>query len=807
MVEQGRVARLFTSLANAVLDMGLPRIRAWLRERVGPSADVARVTSEGALIHLEEARIPIGPRGLLVLDRATLAVASPVRAASTPAIHLASFEGTLTFGAEGERRFVAPVSFEAKRDAESVAWISGTLHVRGATWTAAAGREAEQAPLDGEATLIVTSERWALTHGALTTGRVHIDFRGAGSLEGGGRDALEHAILELSGARCGHFIDVIAALTGAPLDARLPLLSALWEARLDGTVAVSADKSAHCELALEGTALRGTLRGKLGGDEQLDAHLDARIHPAPILAAQRVPARFLPGADDAIELAVRASGTLKEPVLSSTFRSDALRMRFGRARFLPPLVATIRGDVAYERGALRGSVALTANGAPMIGAGLEIVAPNAIAKLTIGGTPTAPTLAGEASAPSLRIVRAAQVGVEPWDFASPKVHVELARDRLVIRDIVTKRSHLRGELRWSKGVFDGSRMAGTIAAADLFAIGLFQTALRPSADDVAHVDATLDGAAGALVLAGRATADRLTIVMPHLAKAPALALGDVRGLFYVDSHVAAWNAVTARGYGGVLSSHGAVGSRDSFAGLRARIQIDDVDLAQVPVQASDAGVRVAGEHVRGRLDGELVFGRDSAAPLAGRGHLRVRSPDYPALARLAPKLEKYSLPAPDARGDRDLVAAVAYAEPGWTFEPIDAKIPACKARGRVFLGAGRIDGAFDLSVARSFLSKSPLLALPLVFSEALDVPLRISGPLEKPIVEADLSFTDVLFHAVKSRPPRADAPVAIADDAGATLALVSRVADWNAIESRLTRVRVADVSGDRPRPSSPKEAR
>ena len=41
----GPFARLLGSLANALLDLGLPTIREWLRDRLGPAADVAQVTT------------------------------------------------------------------------------------------------------------------------------------------------------------------------------------------------------------------------------------------------------------------------------------------------------------------------------------------------------------------------------------------------------------------------------------------------------------------------------------------------------------------------------------------------------------------------------------------------------------------------------------------------------------------------------------------------------------------------------------------------------------------------------------------
>src|SRR6185503_1907339 len=98
-----RLGNLFGSLANTLLDLGLPRIRAWLRERVGDAADVAQVTTEGGFVHLDGVVLPLGPRGLVSLERATAAVGGRARrAANLPEARLHAFRGVLRFGAPGE---------------------------------------------------------------------------------------------------------------------------------------------------------------------------------------------------------------------------------------------------------------------------------------------------------------------------------------------------------------------------------------------------------------------------------------------------------------------------------------------------------------------------------------------------------------------------------------------------------------------------------------------------------------------------------------------------------------------------------
>ena len=93
-----RHAQPARAVANALLELGLPRIRAWLREKAGPYADVGeiRIEKEGALVHLDRVRVPLGARGLLVLDHASATI---VRGKSgLPEARLEEYRGVLSFG-------------------------------------------------------------------------------------------------------------------------------------------------------------------------------------------------------------------------------------------------------------------------------------------------------------------------------------------------------------------------------------------------------------------------------------------------------------------------------------------------------------------------------------------------------------------------------------------------------------------------------------------------------------------------------------------------------------------------------------
>ena len=65
------VARLLGSFADTVLGVDLPALRSFLRARLGERTEVTRITSERDVVLLEDVTIPIGPRGILSLERAT----------------------------------------------------------------------------------------------------------------------------------------------------------------------------------------------------------------------------------------------------------------------------------------------------------------------------------------------------------------------------------------------------------------------------------------------------------------------------------------------------------------------------------------------------------------------------------------------------------------------------------------------------------------------------------------------------------------------------------------------------------------
>ncbi|HJL17715.1 MAG TPA: hypothetical protein RMH99_18770 [Sandaracinaceae bacterium LLY-WYZ-13_1] len=263
---------LLGTFANAVLGRTLPRVREWLRSRLGPGASLGALELDGARVHLLEARVPIGALELRV-RRATLVTAPEDVVAGRAPVRLERLEGELR-GGGGD--FTAPVVLSGRPGA-TAAWIDADVEVKGARWRPAHG-VGDAAPMDGTARLRITVDGWALEDAALESGASRIRLSARGSLRDRTR-GLTEARLEASEARIGHFLDALTAWTGRPPPPAMPIP---WDARLDGRVALTRagriDASltlgtSQSRLALEldagrdGSVRSGSLCGEIGWDD------------------------------------------------------------------------------------------------------------------------------------------------------------------------------------------------------------------------------------------------------------------------------------------------------------------------------------------------------------------------------------------------------------------------------------------------------------------------------------------------------------------------------------------------------------
>lgn len=287
---RGTGSRLLNTLANAILDRALPRVRAFLRDRVGEGANLEAMRMDGARVHLDGARIPLGERVVLTVERATLRVA-PEGAARGAPLRLDDLDGRVSVLGHGQSRFEATLTFEGQEAAVAPdVWAQGELRVHEATWTPA-GPHA----LEGRATVRVTGDRWRLDAGALRAGPARVEVSAEGELERG-VGAVVDARIGVRDAGIGALVDALGALGGRDLSLARALPPA---ARASGELSWARGTGARVDLWLrgEGSELRvelecdpdggvgaGRVEGHLGGDDAPFGGTLARFADGPVRA-------------------------------------------------------------------------------------------------------------------------------------------------------------------------------------------------------------------------------------------------------------------------------------------------------------------------------------------------------------------------------------------------------------------------------------------------------------------------------------------------------------------------------------------
>ncbi len=284
MTERGAVGRVFYAFANAVLARTLPTLREWLASKLGPSATVESMELDGTRVHLRNASLPIGSNATLEVDTATFVA----RVGEGPPLWLERLEGRFTVpGEQDSLRFCAPLVLEGQEPPTGQEWVHGLVTVDGARWTASAGRDA-QAPLSGTVLASVTSSTWSLTDGHAVAAGTKIELIGSGRIDDPGR-GLERASLSTDGARVGHFLDALFALSGRANAITVPLP---WTGRCEGRVDLDGDaieaafevRTPASRLSVDarivsGQVERATIGGELGWIDLLPSWLASRVEP------------------------------------------------------------------------------------------------------------------------------------------------------------------------------------------------------------------------------------------------------------------------------------------------------------------------------------------------------------------------------------------------------------------------------------------------------------------------------------------------------------------------------------------------
>lgn len=515
------LARLLSSLANVVLDLGLPTIRGWLRDRLGPDADVNEVTTDGGTITLSDVRLPLGARGLVLLRRATATITS--LGDEGPPLCLESFEGVLVFTspelkdafarADDANAYVlnptfrADISFAAGEDPDPSAWIWGDLRIERAFWTT----ENPGAPLTGRARLFVSSRDYRLEGGRLdgapsTTpdGKppAVMRFAAAGSLEPGPpTDAVvpgtvASLALSLENGRVGPFLDAMTALAGAD-SVRAHVPDAVpRDTHLAGELSWSAREGARIEVRLDAATLGATLAGRLAfapNGSALEGRLEGAVALAPLLRRLEAPSLAIPREEDVVRFRITPSGHVREARARIEMEASGIGLRLGRPRFVPAVVLQdLAGLLAFEGGRVSGRITGDARGAVVVDVDLGRTHRRVVVE--------APML----RAPLLREIAATFArAVNVADDASTSL--SLTYDGGALRGKVGLRTG-RSSLELALG--PTMRLTGGIACEDALATGLVENGtLYPTQGDVVvALDVDHDGrATGQLAAAGPLT--------------------------------------------------------------------------------------------------------------------------------------------------------------------------------------------------------------------------------------------------------------------------------------------------------------
>lgn len=503
------LARLFSSLANVVLDLGLPTIRSWLRDRLGPEADVSEVKTDGSAVTLEGVRIPLGPRGLIVLDRATAIITSLND--DGPALRLHSFEGVLVFTRPDLRdafartedagayvqnsTFRADIAFAAEEEPDPAAWIWGEVEIKRALWTT----QNPGAPLTGRARLFVSSKEWRLEGARLDGAQSDVGdgkppaiarFAASGSLEREDRvsstsvrptgentlivpESIANVAFALEHGRIGPFLDAMTALAGGEVvRARIPE-AIPRDTQLDGELSWTTQEGARVDLRLDAATIgaRATVRIAFAPDgSRLDGRVDGTLALAPLLRRLDVPIEAIPREEDVITLAATASGHVRSPEAQVDVSAAKLGFRLGRPRFVPAVVLRdFVGSLFYKDGRAVGRITGDARGALTIA--IAVGGPTVSAA---GRTDTRVAITAESlSAAFLRDIAATMnQRITVVDDASVAIAItyEVALEGTVT--VRTPRSNLLLEL----GVSRRWRLTGGVAIEDALSTGLVENA-------------------------------------------------------------------------------------------------------------------------------------------------------------------------------------------------------------------------------------------------------------------------------------------------------------------------------------------
>lgn len=495
-------------------------------------------------MHLDGVVLPLGPRGIVSLERATAAVGGAARrAAGLPEARLHAFRGVARFGATGEPSFVADVVFHAEPRADERAWIAGDLVIERATWTPAPGA-VEARAMRGRAKLFVTSSEWRLDDGVLESERARVRFSGSGALDSSARGGgVALATLALDEAKVGPFLDAASAIAGRTLAAPpgVPV-----DAGITGELSWSAETGGRGELAVDAEGIEIRARGSVGRDgRDLDATVDARARPAIALRGAKVSPKLLPREEDELVLDLRVTGDASRPSVKGAVRASELVFRLGRPRFAPPAAVfrelacelAAEGDQALARATARAGEGLLTLHLDVPVRDVQHARAHAWIKDLDAGW-VAALLSGAGTRVSLpRDARATLELVVTRETAEGEASIVTPRSRIAVAPI-----RVRGR------AIEGTRVSGDLAIEDALTLGLRELSVRPTAEGALTMELDVSGTPSAPRVAGTLAAPRLALLVAARDGAPPLDVRDARARVEMTREAVVFSEVALSAY-------------------------------------------------------------------------------------------------------------------------------------------------------------------------------------------------------------------------------------------------------------------
>lgn len=782
-LREGRGSRILAGFANVVLERGLPRLKTWLRERLGDDADLGSLRMEGTRARLRDVKLPFGD-AVVWIDDALLRLdtANPKK----PRLCLVELRGEVR-SVEAESGFRAPIELVETRDDDPTAWVHGRLRIDDATWAQKRGR-GDMQPLSGIVDVKITLERWELSDGHVTGSAAEVWVEAEGAMDNSDGRALDRAKLVFEQARAGHLVDGLAALTKADISPSLPLP---WSALLTGSIAWSRDGqldvaasiddplgklptglelSAHVTQRHDGYDGEVTVRSeasaldlalRLNGPQLAleGTKLNGHLALADLDALGLFESDLRPSPRGAIVGELVVAGVASAPQLSGTVHLDVLDLVLAERRDMAPIeLRRLRGELTLTRERIQlGAVAGTAwrselgmtaqwdfdheQDAPLLH--VHLVDADATFFEDLARLPRVMT----------RRLRVAQEGHRPqdemWVSRDARISGELTlmRDRSVRGTVAleTRQTALLLSLvADSDGSLDGSTVAGRSSVHDALLLGMFDGPMQPLPEGAGKLDARLVGTWTKPKLRGSLTTGPLRID----ASSVVLDVDRVRTTFVFDEEAFVYRDLVMEAYGGFVHGDGVVGFTDAFSGYDVELTFREIRVHELPRDRK--GERRLGNDLRGALRGKLhLQRRDDQTPMRGTGELTIDRPELPVVAQLAPRVKELGLPLPKTAGTKPMTVELVLADGGVVVDHLEATLDGIWLEGRGGVTWSKaISGEATLHLSRRYLAKSVLLTLPSWFTGDLAVPVSIGGNVNAPTVDANVraAIGDALAH-------------------------------------------------------------